>query len=233
MYLCKYNFKDMIEFIPLAIFDAGAFFEWFVNNASYLFVFIFMVVESSFIPFPSELVVPPAAYLALQDNASMNIYMVVLVATLGALVGAYINYYLAIWLGRPLVYKFANSRLGNICLLDQSKVEKAEAYFDKHGAISTFIGRLIPGIRQLISIPAGLARMNIFKFSLFTSLGALVWNIALAAMGYILTTIPGIKTTEDLLAKVYDYNHYLTYAGLAIGGLCVIFILWNIFKPKK
>ncbi len=227
------NFNDMIDFIPLAIFNAGAFFEWFVNNATYIFVFVFMVVESSFIPFPSELVVPPAAYLALQDNASMNIYMVVLVATLGALVGAYINYYLAIWLGRPLVYKFANSRLGNICLLDQSKVEKAEAYFDKHGVISTFIGRLIPGIRQLISIPAGLARMNLFKFSIFTALGALIWNIALATMGYILTTIPGIKTTEDLLTKVYDYNHYLTYAGLAIGGICVIFILWNIFKPKK
>ena len=159
--------------------------------------------------------------------------MVVLFATLGAIVGAYINYYLAIWLGRPLVYKFANSRLGHICLLDQCKVEKAEAYFDKHGSISTFIGRLIPGIRQLISIPAGLARMNIFKFSFFTTLGALVWNIALAVIGYILTTIPGIKTTEDLLDKVYKYNHYLTYIGLAIGGICVIFILWNIFKPKK
>ena len=223
----------MIDFIPLAIFDAGAFFEWFVDNASYLFVFVFMVVESSFIPFPSELVVPPAAYLALQNDATMNIYMVVLFATLGAIVGAYINYYLAIWLGRPLVYKFANSRLGHICLFDQCKVEKAEAYFDKHGSISTFIGRLIPGIRQLISIPAGLARMNIFKFTFFTTLGALVWNIALAVIGYILTTIPGIKTTEDLLDKVYKYNHYLTYIGLAIGGICVIFILWNIFKPKK
>ena len=223
----------MIDFIPLAIFDAGAFFEWFVDNACYLFVFVFMVVESSFIPFPSELIVPPAAYLALQNDATMNIYMVVLFATLGAIVGAYINYYLAIWLGRPLVYKFANSRLGHICLLDQCKVEKAEAYFDKHGAISTFIGRLIPGIRQLISIPAGLARMNIFKFTFFTTLGALVWNIALVTIGYILTTIPGIKTTEDLLEKVNKYNHYLTYAGLAIGGICVIFILWNIFKPKK
>jgi len=163
----------------------------------------------------------------------MNIYLVILFATFGALIGAFINYYLAIWLGRPLVYKFANSRFGNICLLDQSKVEKAEAYFDKHGVISTFIGRLIPGIRQLISIPAGLARMSIIKFSIFTTLGALVWNIALAAIGYILTTIPGIETTKDLLLKVEEYNHYLTYAGFAIGGICVVFILWNIFKPKK
>ena len=223
----------MLEFIPLAIFDAGAFFEWFIDNANYLFVFIFMVIESSFIPFPSELVVPPAAYLALQENSDMNIYMVILFASLGALVGAYINYYLAIWLGRPIVYKFANSRFGHICLLDQSKVEKAEAYFDRHGAISTFIGRLIPGIRQLISIPAGLAKMNIIKFSVFTILGAFIWNIALAILGYILTTIPGISTTEELLNKVNEYNHYLTYAGLAIGGICIIFILWNIFKPKK
>lgn len=223
--------------INMILLDAGGwatdFFTWFCENANYLFVFIFMVIESSFIPFPSELIVPPAAYLALQDGASMNIYLVILFATFGALIGAFINYYLAIWLGRPLVYKFANSRFGNICLLDQSKVEKAEAYFDKHGVISTFIGRLIPGIRQLISIPAGLARMSIFKFSIFTTLGALVWNIALAAIGYILTTIPGIETTKDLLLKVEEYNHYLTYAGFAIGGICVVFILWNIFKPKK
>lgn len=223
--------------INMILLDAGGwatdFFTWFCENANYLFVFIFMAIESSFIPFPSELVVPPAAYLALQDGASMNIYLVILFATFGALIGAFINYYLAIWLGRPLVYKFSNSRFGNICLLDQSKVEKAEAYFDKHGVISTFIGRLIPGIRQLISIPAGLARMSIIKFSIFTTLGALVWNIALAAIGYILTTIPGIETTKDLLLKVEEYNHYLTYAGFAIGGICVVFILWNIFKPKK
>lgn len=223
----------MLDLIPLAIFDAGEFFKWFVENANYLFVFIFMVIESSFIPFPSELVVPPAAYLALQEGSSMNIYFVALFATIGALVGAYINYYLAIWLGRPIVYKFANSRFGHICLLDQTKVEKAEIYFDKHGVISTFIGRLIPGIRQLISIPAGLARMNLIKFSIFTTLGALLWNVALATLGYILTTIPGIKTTDELLLNVEKYNHYLTYGGLAIGGICVLFIIWNIIKPKK
>lgn len=225
----------MLDFIPLAIINAGELLSFLIDNVNYLylFVFLFMVIESSFIPFPSELVVPPAIYLASLDNVSMNPYLIIILATLGALVGAYINYYLAIWLGRPLVYKFANSRLGNICLLDQSKVEKAEVYFDKHGVISTFIGRLIPGIRQLISIPAGLARMSIFKFSIFTTLGALVWNIALATIGYILTTIPGIETTKDLLLKVEEYNHYLTYAGFAIGGICVVFILWNIFKPKK
>lgn len=211
---------------------ASEFFTWFCENANYWYVFIFMVLESSFIPFPSELVVPPAAYLALQQDATMNIYVVVLVATAGALVGALVNYYLAMWLGRPIIYKFANSRLGHICMLDQTKVEKAEKYFDKRGELSTFIGRLIPVIRQYISIPAGIAHMNLAKFMIFTSLGALLWNIALAVVGYLLTTIPGIETTEALHNKVTEYNHYLTYGGLVIGGICIIFIIWNLFKPK-
>ena len=229
------KFENMLDFIPLAIINAGELLSILIDNVNYLYllVFLFMVIESSFIPFPSELVVPPAIYLASLDNISMNPYLIIILATLGALVGAYINYYLAIWLGRPLVYKFANSKFGHICLLDQTKVEKAEIYFDKHGVISTFIGRLIPGIRQLISIPAGLSRMNIVKFSIFTTLGALIWNIALAILGYILTTIPGNNTTEELLLNINKYNHYLTYAGLAIGAFCIIFILWNIFKPKK
>lgn len=223
----------MLDFILLDSAGwATDFFNWFCENANYWFVFIFMIIESSFIPFPSELVVPPAAYLALQANADMNIYMIILVATAGALVGAYINYYLALWLGRPIIYRFVDSRLGHILLLDKTKVEKAEQYFDKKGALSTFIGRLIPGIRQLISIPAGLARMNFNKFTIFTTLGALIWNIALAAVGYLLTTIPGIETKEQLLSKIEEYNHYLTYAGLAIGGICIIFIIWNLIKPK-
>ena len=223
----------MLDFILLDSAGwATDFFNWFCENANYWFVFIFMIIESSFIPFPSELVVPPAAYLALQANADMNIYMIILVATAGALVGAYINYYLALWLGRPIIYRFVDSRLGHILLLDKTKVEKAEQYFDKKGALSTFIGRLIPGIRQLISIPAGLARMNFNKFTIFTTLGALIWNIALAAVGYLLTTIPGIETKEQLLSKIEEYNHYLTYAGLVIGGICIIFIIWNLIKPK-
>lgn len=223
----------MLDFILLDSAGwATDFFNWFCENANYWFVFIFMIIESSFIPFPSELVVPPAAYLALQANADMNIYMIILVATAGALVGAYINYYLALWLGRPIIYRFVDSRLGHILLLDKTKVEKAEQYFDKKGALSTFIGRLIPGIRQLISIPAGLASMNFNKFTIFTTLGALIWNIALAAVGYLLTTIPGIETKEQLLSKIEEYNHYLTYAGLAIGGICIIFIIWNLIKPK-
>lgn len=223
----------MLDFIPLAIFDASQFFQWFVENANYLFVFVFMVIESSFIPFPSEVVVPPAAYLACSNagaGAGMNVFLVVLVATLGALVGAFINYYLALWIGRPVVYAFADSRIGHALLINREKVEKAEAYFDKHGAISTFIGRLIPAIRQLISIPAGIARMNVGIFAIFTFLGALVWNSVLGALGFWLSTT---VTPEQLFDKVEEYNRYLTWAGYGLAGVCLLFILFNAFRPSK
>lgn len=218
--------------IPLALFDASQFFQWFVDNANYLFVFLFMVVESSFIPFPSEVVVPPAAYLACTNagaGSDMNIFMVIVFATLGALVGAFINYYLALWIGRPVVYAFADSRFGHILMINKQKVEKAEAYFDKHGAVSTFVGRLIPAIRQLISIPAGISRMNVGQFALFTFLGALVWNSILGALGYWLSTT---VSPDQLFEKVEEYNKYLTWCGYGIAVICLGFILWNAFKPK-
>ncbi|MDE6741263.1 MAG: DedA family protein [Muribaculaceae bacterium] len=219
--------------ILASLFDASQFFQWFVENANYLFVFLFMVVESSFIPFPSEVVVPPAAYLACTNTGAggdMNIFMVVVIATLGALCGAFINYYLALWVGRPIVYAFADSKFGHACLIDRQKVDKAEAYFDKHGAVSTFVGRLIPAIRQLISIPAGLSRMNIGVFALFTALGALVWNAILAGLGYWLSHH---VSPEDLFDKVEQYNAYLTYAGYALFGICILYILYNAFKKKN
>lgn len=215
----------------LALFDAAQFFGWFVENANYWFVFIFMMIESSFIPFPSEVIVPPAAYLACSNTGAgsdMNVIGVTLIATLGALAGAFINYYLALWIGRPVVYKFADSRLGHACLIDRAKVDKAETYFDKHGAVSTFIGRLIPAIRQLISIPAGISRMNVLKFAVFTSLGALVWNSILAALGYWLAQT--VDPTH-LFDKVEEYNRYLTWAGYALAIICIAYILWNVFKP--
>lgn len=224
----------MLDLIPLAaIFDASQFFQWFVENANYLFVFVFMLIESSFIPFPSEVVVPPAAYLACTNagaGSDMNIYMVVVMATLGALCGALVNYFLALWIGRPVVYKFADSRFGHACMINKEKVEKAEAYFDRHGAVSTFVGRLIPAIRQLISIPAGIARMNILQFVVFTSLGALVWNTILALLGYWLSLN---VSPDQLYLKVEEYNKYLTWAGYGIALICLAIILWNAFKPKK
>lgn len=218
--------------IPLALFDASQFFSWFVDNANYWFVFIFMVIESSFIPFPSEVIVPPAAYLACTNagaGSDMNVYMVVLLATLGALAGAFINYYLALWIGRPVVYRFADSRIGHACLINREKVDKAEKYFDEHGAVSTFIGRLIPAIRQLISIPAGISKMNVGKFAIFTFLGALLWNAILAALGYWLSTT---VSPDQLFEKVEEYNRYLTWAGYTLALVCVAYILWNAFKPK-
>ncbi len=223
----------MLDLIPLALFDASQFFQWFVENANYLFVFVFMVVESSFIPFPSEVVVPPAAYLACTNagaGADMNVWLVVFFATLGALCGAFINYYLALWIGRPVVYSFADSRLGHALLINREKVEKAEAYFDKHGAISTFVGRLIPAIRQLISIPAGISKMNVAQFALFTALGAGVWNGVLALLGYWLSKT---VSPDQLFVKVEEYNQYLTWIGYGIAVVCLCFILWNAFKPKK
>lgn len=216
-------------FIPLAIFDAATFFQWFVENASYWFVFLFMVIESSFIPFPSEVIVPPAAYLAYTKD-DLNVFLIVLVATAGALVGALINYFLSLWIGRPLVYKFADSRFGHACLIDRAKVQHAEQYFDKHGAVSTFVGRLIPAVRQLISIPAGLARMNLGVFSIFTSLGALVWNGILAALGWYLGSLVPLK---DLFTKVKEYNTYLSFIGYALGIACIIFIVYRLFFKKK
>lgn len=219
-------------FISLSITDylnAAWFFDWFVNNASYLFVFIFMMIESSFIPFPSEVVVPPAAYLAVQKG-DMNIFVVVLVATAGALAGALINYVLSLLIGRPIVYAFADSRLGHACLINREKVEKAEAYFDRHGAISTFIGRLIPAVRQLISIPAGIARMNIGVFCFFTALGALLWNAILAFLGWWLAQHVSLDGLYDAVEK---YNSYLTVGGLCLLGVCIVYILYNAFKTKQ
>lgn len=205
-------------------------FLWVEAHLNYFWITVLMAIESSFIPFPSEVVVPPAAYFASTEGSNLNIYLVVVFATLGALIGALVNYYLSVWIGRPLVYKFANSRFGHMCLIDEAKVVKAEQYFDKHGAISTFIGRLIPAVRQLISIPAGLARMNLAKFVLYTSLGAGVWNIVLASLGYWLSTfIP----KDQLYVQIEHYNQYLTYGGYGIGVVVVLFILYNAFKKKK
>lgn len=220
----------ILDIIQLAIFDpAGIMMKFLTADATtvYLLVFAFMVIESSFIPFPSEVIVPPAAYLAC-TKGDVNIVAVTAIATAGAIVGALINYYLSAWIGRPLVYRFANSKVGHACLIDEAKVHRAEVYFDNHGAISTFIGRLIPAVRQLISIPAGLAKMNVGKFVIFTGLGALVWNCILAGLGYWLGTI---VPQEQLYAKVEEYNDYLTYAGIALGVVCIGIILYNAFKP--
>lgn len=209
--------------------DTLAIYEWFMENMNYGWITLLMAIESSFIPFPSEIVVPPAAFKAMQPDSGLNIYLVVVFATIGAMIGAIFNYYVAMWIGRPLVYKFADSRLGHICLLNGEKVQQAEAYFDRHGAISTFVGRLLPAIRQLISIPAGLARMHFGKFITYTTLGAGLWNIVLASLGYWLSTF---VAESELRAQIEHYNQYLNYVGYAVIALIVVFILYHAFKKK-
>lgn len=210
--------------------ESVAFIQWCLDNLNYWTITLLMTIESSFIPFPSEVVVPPAAWKAAAGSSDLNIYLVVLFATIGACLGALVNYFLAKWLGRPIIYKFANSRLGHMCLIDEQKVKHAENYFDKHGAISTFVGRLIPAVRQLISIPAGLAQMKIGPFFLFTALGAGIWNAILAIIGWSLAKVPGIQTEEQLLERVNEYSHVIGYSII----ITVVFILcYLIYKGTR
>ena len=206
--------------------------KWVLENLNYWVVTIFMTIESSFIPFPSEVIVPPAAWKAMTDD-SMNIFLVVLFATIGADLGALIIYYLARWLGRPIVYKFANSRLGHMCLIDEEKVHHAEEYFRKHGAASTFFGRLIPAVRQLISIPAGLAGMKLGPFLLYTTLGAGIWNAILALLGYFIYRFTDIKTTNDVYILATKYSHEIGYVIIAVTVLIVGFLIYKGAKQKK
>ncbi|MGM9688463.1 MAG: DedA family protein [Alloprevotella sp.] len=212
--------------------DTAELFKWILENLDYWVVTLFMAIESSFIPFPSEVVVPPAAWKAMADD-SLNILLVVCFATLGADAGALINYYLAKWLGRPIVYRFADSRLGHMCLIDRAKVEHAENYFREHGAASTFFGRLVPAVRQLISIPAGLAGMRVDKFLLYTTLGAGVWNSVLALLGYLIYRFTDLKTTEDVYLLASRYSHELGYAILAIALLVVGVLIYKGSKANK
>ncbi len=198
--------------------------SWYMDNMNYGTITLLMAVESSFIPFPSEVVVPPAAYKASQEDSDLNIFLVVLFATLGAIIGALINYYLAFWLGRPIIHKFADSRFGRMCLLSSEKVTKAEDYFIKHGRSSTFVGRLVPGIRQLISIPAGLSKMSLIPFILFTSLGAGIWNIVLALLGYL---------AHGQAAIIKEYTHELSYILLGLGILFILYLIYSGFIKKK
>lgn len=200
---------------------------WYSNNMNYWSITALMAIESSFIPFPSEIVVPPAVYVAANESSDLNktasyplnVLIIVLFATFGALIGACINYGLSIWLGRPIIYKFADSKIGHLLLLSGEKIQKAEEYFNEHGKISTFIGRLIPAIRQLISIPAGLARMPFLAFLGYTFLGAFTWNMVLAIIGYV------AHGQADLINR---YNYELSIAILAIVGVAVL--VWIIRK---
>lgn len=201
------------------------FIAWCLEHLNYWVITLLMAIESSFIPFPSEVVVPPAAYKA-ATTGELNVFLVVFFASVGACIGALINYYLARYLGRPLVYKFAESRLGHMCLIDSAKVEKAERYFDEHGAVGTFFGRLVPAVRQLISIPAGLARMSLGRFLLYTTLGASIWNSILAGMGWYI----GHYYSGQLEEKVAQYSGELKIAMLVLGAAVVLYLIYKGMK---
>lgn len=201
--------------------------QWCLDHLNYWTIALLMAIESSFIPFPSEVVVPPAAYKAAGASSDLNVVMVVVAASIGAIVGSLINYGLAYFLGRPIIYKFANSRLGHMCLLDEQKVQVAEKYFNEHGAVATFTGRLIPAVRQLISLPAGLARMNLGKFVLFTVLGAGIWNAVLAAIGYYLAAV---VPEDQLMEKVTEYSHEISYGIVAVVVLILGFLFYKGMK---
>ncbi len=209
--------------------DTAELFKWVLENLDYWVVTLFMAIESSFIPFPSEVVVPPAAWLAMAED-SMNIVLVVVFATIGADLGALVNYFLARWLGRPIVYKFANSRFGHVCLIDEEKVRHAEEYFRKHGAASTFFGRLVPAVRQLISIPAGLSGMKLGPFLLYTTLGAGLWNVVLALIGYAIYAMTDLKTTEDVYKLATEYSHQIGYVLLGLAAFVVAFLVYKAVK---
>ena len=207
--------------------------SWYSAHMNYASITALMAVESSFIPFPSEVVIPPAAFVAGEPESVLcatgtypvDVLIIVLFGTLGAMIGAIINYALAAWLGRPVIYKFADSKLGHLCLLSSEKLEKAEAYFREKGNVSTFIGRFIPGIRQLISIPAGLSKMHFGAFLWWTFLGAFIWNCILAAIGYL---------AAGQMDRIKEYSHELSVAILVLLGIAVLyFVIKRVISSTK
>ena len=200
---------------------------WYNAHIGFGSVVVLMTIESSFIPFPSEVVIPPAAYLAgdptsafyVTESPMLNAALIVLAGTIGALIGAVINYVLALWLGRPIMYAFADSKVGHLCLLSGEKLQRAEDYFNDHGKVSTLVGRLIPAIRQLISIPAGLSKMHFGAFLGYTALGAAIWNTVLATLGYI---------AQGNKEMIQQYSHELSAAILIL--LVAVILYWMVKK---
>jgi len=193
--------------------------DWYMANLNYFTVALLMAIESTFMPLPSELVIPFAAYKAAQGD--LNVFLVILFGTIGALCGALINYSLSYFLGRPLIYKFAGSKLGRVFLLSEEKVMHAEDYFKRNGKSSTFIGRLVPGVRHLISIPAGLSKMNLRDFIFYTLIGAGIWNIILSIIGYYV---------YEMREKIFPYLDDILYI---LGAVFVIYLIIRAIRNRK
>ncbi len=195
----------------------------YINTLDYKFVFLLMTLESSFVPFPSEVIVPPAAYLAQQGE--LCVYGVILAGILGSLAGALINYFLALYLGRIVIYRLAATKAAKFFLINPEKIERSEKFFLRYGSISTFIGRLIPVIRQLISLPAGFSRMNLKNFCFFTSLGSGIWVVILAIFGYF------FGANQDFFELHFKEISLLAIL-VALLGL-TFFVLYRRIKKKR
>jgi membrane protein DedA with SNARE-associated domain len=202
----------MHEFFNLII-------DWYTENLNYGTIIMFMAIESSFVPLPSELIIPPAAYLAVQGQ--LELPFIILFSTLGCILGALFNYFLSITLGRKIIYAFASTRWARIFFITPEKIENAEKYFLRNGNISTFIGRLIPGIRHLISIPAGLSKMNTGSFILYTFAGSAIWNSTLALLSYF------------LINKWEVYFREITWGFIIIGAGFVTYLVYKGVKRKN
>ncbi|MEA3523388.1 MAG: DedA family protein [Campylobacterota bacterium] len=192
--------------------------QWFVElifEMGYLGVFALMAIESSFIPFPSEIVLVPAGYLA--SKGEMDFTLIFIAALGGSMVGAFVNYFGALWIGRAIL-----ERYGKYFFIKTETLEKMENYFEAHGHISTFTGRLIPGIRQLISIPAGLSRMNLKVFSFYTALGAGLWSLILIVLGYAM---------GENEALIKEYLHQITF--IAVGSALLMGLVYYYVQRRK
>jgi membrane protein DedA with SNARE-associated domain len=194
---------------------------WYMGNINYFTITLLMTIESSFIPFPSEVIIPPAAWKAAQGE--LNVYLVIVCGILGSLLGAIINYSIALFLGRKLVYSLADTKIAHLMLINPKSVEKSERYFLKYGNSSTFIGRLVPAVRQLISLPAGLAKMDLKPFLFYTTLGSGIWNTILAALGYYL------YTQKELLSRYYSE---ISWVLVLVGVLFLIYLVVKTMKGK-
>lgn len=198
--------------------------KWYSQNTNYYTITFLMACESSILPVPSEMVIPPAVYVAMDPKSDLSIFWIIIFGTIGALIGATFNYVMSMWLGRFVIYKFADSKVGKLFLLNSEKIKKAETYFNDHGKTSTFIGRFIPVIRHLISIPAGLAKMNYLSFAFFTFIGAGLWNCALALLGYF------AHGQQDMINK---YSHELSFVFLGVGAILLVWLIVKTIRKKK
>ena len=208
----------------------------YAHTWGFFLIFFFMAVESSFIPFPSEVVMIPAGFLAYRSGLTFQVPWLDCVAAIGiglagSMAGAYINYYLAAWLGRPFLHKY-----GRYFFLPEPTLNRAEEIFRRYGELATFVCRLLPGIRQLISIPAGLVRMNFWRFSLFTALGAGLWIIVLTLIGWYFGHLAGDMSYLEMVERgkaIISENYVWVILGLAVLVAAYLTVHHKVMKSDE